>query len=78
MKVWYSLCLLFVYLSTAQCIMWTLKPNTQKCLKEELQGNVPVIGEFEVSEAMNQKIDCVVCGNISHKDCICREKIFLG
>lgn len=40
--------------------MWTLKPNTQKCLKEELQGNIPVVGEFEVSEAIGQKVDYVV------------------
>lgn len=42
------------------CIMWTLQPNTQKCLKEELLQNVPVTGEFEVSEALGQKIDYVV------------------
>lgn len=41
--------------------MWNLEPNTQKCLKEELQQNVPVVGEYEVSEAPGQVIDCVVC-----------------
>lgn len=55
-----NLCWLFFYFVNVECIMWTLKPNTQKCLKEELQGNVPVIGEFEVSEAMGQKVDCIV------------------
>lgn len=43
------------------CIMWNLEPNTQKCLKEELQKNVLITGEFEVSEAPGQKIDYVVC-----------------
>lgn len=40
--------------------MWNLEPNTQKCLKEELQQNVLITGEFEVSEAPGQKIDYVV------------------
>lgn len=44
-------------------IMWRLHPNTQKCLKEELLGNVPVVGEFEITEAIGQKVDYVV----SHK-----------
>lgn len=41
--------------------MWNLEPNTRKCLKEELQKNVLITGEFEVSEAPGQKIDYVVC-----------------
>lgn len=41
-----------------------MEPNSQKCLKEELQQNVPVTGEFEVSEAPGQRIDYVVsCKN---------------
>lgn len=43
------------------CIMWNLEPNTRKCLKEELQKNVLITGEFEVSEAPGQKVDYVVC-----------------
>ncbi|EFA13494.1 transmembrane emp24 domain-containing protein bai [Tribolium castaneum] len=62
----FNLCLLCIYFVNVECIMWTLKPNTQKCLKEELQGNVPVIGEFEVSEAMGQKVDCVVRDSKGH------------
>lgn len=41
--------------------MWNLEPNTHKCLKEELQQNVQVLGEFDVSEAPGQKIDYLVC-----------------
>lgn len=52
---------LFMLISYGNCIMWNLQPNTQKCLKEELQQNVPVIGEFEVSEVPGQRIDYVVC-----------------
>lgn len=55
------LCVLFAVIYTADCIMWNLEPNTQKCLKEELQKNVLITGEFEVSEAPGQKIDYVVC-----------------
>lgn len=40
--------------------MWHMEPNTQKCLREELQQNVPVTGEFEVSDAPGQRIDYVV------------------
>jgi len=46
--------------------MWNLQPNTQKCLKEELQQNVPVIGDFEVSEAPGQKIDYIVKDSKGH------------
>lgn len=55
-------CVLFFYIiNSIQCIMWNLEPNTRKCLKEELQKNVLITGEFEVSEAPGQKIDYVVC-----------------
>ncbi|GLV43406.1 baiser [Carabus blaptoides fortunei] len=46
--------------------MWNLEPNTQKCLKEELQQNVLITGEFEVSEAPGQKIDYVVRDSKGH------------
>lgn len=51
---------LILFISRAQCIMWYLEPNAQKCLKEELHGNVLVSGEYEVSEVPGQKIDFVV------------------
>lgn len=41
-------------------IMFHLQPNTQKCLKEELQIDVFMSGEYEVSEAPGQKVDYVV------------------
>lgn len=41
-------------------IMWHLEPNTRKCLREELQSNVLVTGEYEVSEAYGQKVDYTV------------------
>lgn len=42
-------------------IMWKLQPNTQKCLKEELQSDVLVTGDYEVQDAPGQKVDYVVC-----------------
>lgn len=52
--------LVLLYVFGTEGIMWQLDPNTHKCLKEELQQNVPVTGDFEVSEVANQKIDYVV------------------
>lgn len=61
MEVWKLFyVILFCTIISVNCVMFNLEPNTQKCLKEELQQNVPVIGEFEVSEAPGQTIDCVV------------------
>lgn len=36
-------------LSAVDCIMFHLHPNTQKCLREELQKNILFVGEFEVT-----------------------------
>jgi hypothetical protein len=41
-------------------IMWKLQPNVQKCLKEELQSDVLVTGDYEVQDAPGQKVDYVV------------------
>lgn len=60
MELRYIVSLLVTYLISVDCIMWNLEPGTRKCLKEELQQNVPVVGEFEVSEAPGQTIDYIV------------------
>ncbi|KAK9874014.1 hypothetical protein WA026_002367 [Henosepilachna vigintioctopunctata] len=57
--------LMSLYLSVSG-IMFNLQPNTQKCLKEELQQNVPVIGEYEISEAPGQKVDYIVKDSKGH------------
>ena len=41
-------------------IMWHLEPNTRKCLREELQSDVLVTGEYEVSDVFGQKVDYTV------------------
>ncbi|CAG9812559.1 unnamed protein product [Phaedon cochleariae] len=58
--------LLLTCLVSVNCIMWNLEPNTQKCLREELQQNIPVIGEFEVSDAPGQTVDYVVTDSKGH------------
>jgi hypothetical protein len=50
-----------VLIVTVDGIMWKLQPNAQKCLKEELQSDVLVTGDYEVQDAPGQKVDYVVC-----------------
>jgi hypothetical protein len=50
-----------VFVVNVDGIMWKLQPNVQKCLKEELQSNVLVTGDYEVQDAPGQKVDYVVC-----------------
>jgi len=47
-------------------IMFHLHPNMQKCLKEELQVDVFMSGEYDVTDAPGQKVDYVVRSFISH------------
>ncbi|XP_012275606.1 transmembrane emp24 domain-containing protein bai isoform X2 [Orussus abietinus] len=47
-------------------IMWYLEPNSQKCLREEVQANVLVTGEYEVSEAPGQNVNYVVKDSRGH------------
>lgn len=41
-------------------VMFHLTPNTQKCLKEDIQANQLVMGEYEVSDVPGQVIDYIV------------------
>ena len=61
MKTRISVIGLLLIIAHAQCIMWYMEPNTQKCLREELQAHVVFTGEYEVSEVPGQKVDFVVC-----------------
>ncbi|XP_045453013.1 transmembrane emp24 domain-containing protein bai isoform X2 [Melitaea cinxia] len=47
-------------------IMWSLSPNTQKCLKEELHANVLVAGEYEIVQVQGQRIDYIVRDSKGH------------
>ncbi|KAK6638730.1 hypothetical protein RUM43_006997 [Polyplax serrata] len=53
-------------LLAVDAIMFHLEPNTRKCLREELQANVLVTGEFDVTEIHGQKVDYVVKDSKNH------------
>lgn len=52
--------------SLTAAIMFNLEPNTQKCLRDEMQAHQLVLGEYEISDAPGQKIDYVVRGPINY------------
>lgn len=64
MEVHYLVFVLSVLWHGTDAIMWSLAPNTQKCLKEELHANVLVAGEYDVTEVAGQRVDYIV----SYKD----------
>ncbi|KPJ01520.1 Transmembrane emp24 domain-containing protein bai [Papilio xuthus] len=66
MEVHYLVLLLSIFWRGCQGIMWSLAPNTQKCLKEELHANVLVAGEYEVGEAPGQRVDYIVRDSKGH------------
>ncbi|XP_014365087.2 transmembrane emp24 domain-containing protein bai isoform X2 [Papilio machaon] len=78
MEVHYLVFLLSIFWHGCQGIMWSLAPNTQKCLKEELHANVLVAGEYEVGEASGQRVDYIVRDSkghiLSQKDSIAKGK----
>ncbi|KAK7874346.1 hypothetical protein R5R35_007816 [Gryllus longicercus] len=47
-------------------IMFKLEPNGQKCLKEELQSDVLVTGDYEISDVPGQKVDYSVKDSKGH------------
>ncbi|XP_055523331.1 transmembrane emp24 domain-containing protein bai [Wyeomyia smithii] len=50
----------------SQAIMFRLQPNLQKCLRDDMQGNQIVAGEYEVTGAPGQKINYVVRDSKGH------------
>lgn len=53
-------CIILSHVSYVSSIMFTLQPNTQKCLREEIKKNNLLIGEFEVSDFPGQQVDYIV------------------
>lgn len=49
----------------SHAIMWSHQPNALKCLKEDLNTNVLITGDYDVEDAPGQKIDYVVSIPIS-------------
>ncbi|CAH0400374.1 unnamed protein product [Chilo suppressalis] len=78
MDTYALLLLLSVFWHYTDAIMWSLAPNTQKCLKEELHAHVLVAGEYEVTEVPGQRVDYIIRdskGNIlSQKDTVNKGK----
>lgn len=49
-----------LFVSCVQGIRFNLDPNSQKCLRDEMQAHQLVLGDYEISEAPGQTIDYVV------------------
>jgi len=65
--------LLISLISTVHCLMFELQPNGRQCLREEVQKDVLVTGEYEISEVPGQRTDVKVMdikGHtlVSHED----------
>ncbi|SPP83254.1 blast:Transmembrane emp24 domain-containing protein bai [Drosophila guanche] len=58
--------LFMVYVWPISCVMFHLPPNTQKCLKEDIQANQLVMGEYEVSDVPGQIIDYIARDSKGH------------
>lgn len=54
----FVLCLIAYH---ANAVNFYLEPNTQKCLRDQVQAHQLVVMEFEVQDAPGQQIDYVVC-----------------
>lgn len=50
----------YLFAGDAQCIIFHLMPNAQKCLTEDIQGNELVMGEYEASVVPGQQISYIV------------------
>lgn len=49
-----------VIFSVSHGLMFELQPNGRKCLREEVQKDVLVTGDYEVSEVPGQRTDVKV------------------
>ncbi|KAH0568368.1 transmembrane emp24 domain-containing protein bai isoform X2 [Cotesia glomerata] len=58
--------LLFIVIADVQSIMFELQPSAKKCIKEEIQAQVLITGEYQVSEAPGQRVDYVVKDSKGH------------
>lgn len=65
-SIQHTVLLLLVAVCQSQAIMFRLQPNMQKCLKDDMQGNQIVAGEYEITGAPGQKINYVVRDSKGH------------
>ena len=52
--------LISLLVSTVHGLMFELQPNGRQCLREEVQKDVLVTGEYEISEVPGQRTDVKV------------------
>jgi len=64
MNSWLVACLMALCLHLNEAIMFSLQPNTVKCLREEIHKNILVYVDYNVIQAVGQKVDIRV-GNIA-------------
>ncbi|XP_016977391.1 transmembrane emp24 domain-containing protein bai [Drosophila rhopaloa] len=62
----FIVCLLMASAWSSNAVMFKLNPNTQKCLKEDIQANQLVMGEYEVSDVPGQIIDYIARDTKGH------------
>lgn len=65
-KIWTNFIWLCLLTMKVHGIMFNLEPNTQKCLKDEVQLHQLIVIEFEVSNAPGHQIDYVVNDSRKH------------
>ena len=61
-----ELLVLATLLAYAHCIRFYLDPNAMKCLKEEVQADVLVAGEYEVSDTPSVKTEYIIRDSKGH------------
>lgn len=81
MKLFKSLAASFGVLCILHCVagvMFNLNPNTQKCLKDEMQPKELIMGEYEVTGIPGQRVDYIIKDQqghiLSQKDDVTRGK----
>lgn len=66
-SLWLSLGLCLVMISSgALAIMFNLNPNTQKCLKDEMQPKELIMGEYDVTGIPGQRVDYIIKDSQGH------------
>lgn len=55
------------FLPSSNGLRFHIRPNSKKCLKEEIHKDVPVTGEYELSEAPGQKTTITVCIRLNNE-----------
>ncbi|XP_064488882.1 transmembrane emp24 domain-containing protein bai-like [Ornithodoros turicata] len=58
--------LLALSLSTVDCLRFSLKPNSKRCLKEEVLKGVLVTGEYMLGDAPGHRTDIMVTDTNAH------------